>query len=182
MIYLIGGPPRVGKSTLAHMLLERAGIPGCPTDTLVSMLQNAAPQHGVRHGTHLDKAALAQPFLVEFLRAVADGLDETDPLDGYVVEGDIVTPAAATAAAAHGLPLVAVFLGNTALTADDLRTAPDWLDGADEATYKQTAEWVTEQSRALRDACTAGCRMYVELGAGHEQGLQRAYSALMEHA
>ncbi|MBB4887207.1 hypothetical protein [Streptomyces netropsis] len=59
MIHLIGGHPRVGKSTLAQMVLERAGIPGCPTDTLVSMLQNAAPQRGVRHGTHPDKAALA---------------------------------------------------------------------------------------------------------------------------
>ncbi|WP_432097409.1 hypothetical protein [Streptomyces sp. bgisy100] len=181
MIYLIGGPPRVGKSALAHMFLERAGIPGCPTDVLVSMLQNAAPQHGVRHGTHLDKAASAQPFLVEFLRAVADGLDESDPLDGYVVEGDIVTPAAATAAAAHGLRLVSVFLGNTGLTVDDLRIAPDWLDGADEAAYQRMAAWVTEQSRALRDACTAGGHMYVEMRAGYEQGLQRAYSALMEH-
>ncbi|MFB7372446.1 hypothetical protein ACFC0D_21665 [Streptomyces sp. NPDC056222] len=182
MIYLIGGPPRAGKSTLAHMLLERAGIPGCPTDTLVSMLQNAAPQHGVRHGTHPDKAAPAQPFLVEFLRAVADGLDPSDPLDGYVVEGDIVTPAAATAAAAHGLPLATVFLGNTALTADDLRIAPDWLGGADEAAYEQVAAWVTEQSRTLRNACAAGGHVYIELGAGYEQGLERAYSVLMEHA
>ncbi|UQA90908.1 hypothetical protein [Streptomyces halobius] len=125
---------------------------------------------------------MAQPFLVAFLRAVADGLDESDPLDGYAVEGDIVTPAAATAAAAHGLPLVSVFLGNTALTADELRAAPDWLDGADDATYQQIAAWVTERSRALRDACTAAGHRYVELGAGYEQGPERAYSVLGEHA
>ncbi|MEJ8640435.1 hypothetical protein WKI68_01310 [Streptomyces sp. MS1.HAVA.3] len=69
----------MGKSTLAWMLLEREGLPGCPTDALVSMLQRAAPEHGVRHGTHPDKAALAQPFLVEFIRAAAEALDASDP-------------------------------------------------------------------------------------------------------
>lgn len=35
MIYLVGGPPRVGKSTLALIALEEAGIPYCSTDMLV---------------------------------------------------------------------------------------------------------------------------------------------------
>lgn len=52
-----------------------------------------------------------QPFLVEFIRATAESLDDSDPLDGYVVEGYIVTPAAATAAAGLGMPLGCVFLG-----------------------------------------------------------------------
>ncbi|MGI5350970.1 hypothetical protein ACQEU8_22735 [Streptomyces sp. CA-250714] len=182
MIYLIGGPPRVGKSTLAWMLLDRDGIPGCPTDALVSMLQRAAPEHGVRHGTHADKAVRAQPFLIEFVRATAESLDDSDPLDGYVVEGDIVTPAAADAVAALGVPLSCVFLGNTELTTEHLRAAPDWLDGADDTTYRKIAAWVREQSTALREACTAGGHAYIELRAGHTKGLERAYSALVERA
>lgn len=172
----------MGKSTLAWMLLERDGIPGCPTDALVSMLQRAAPRLGVRHGTHPDKAVQAQPFLVEFIRATAEGLDESDPLDGYVVEGDIVTPAAAAAATGLGMPLRSVFLGNTELTTEDLRTAPDWLDGADDTTYREIAAWVREQSSALREACAAGGHVYVELGASYTQGLERAYSILVERA
>ncbi|MFD9518398.1 hypothetical protein [Streptomyces sp. NPDC059979] len=182
MIYLIGGPPRVGKSTLAWMLLERAGLPGCPTDVLVSMLERAAPEHGVRHGTHPDKAVLAEPFLVEFVRAAAEALDASDPRDDYVVEGDIVTPAAATAAAGLGIPLTAVFLGNTRLTPAHLRAAPDWLEGADDSTYREIAAWVRDRSAALRDACAAGGHVYVELGAGHAQGIERAYSTLLERA
>lgn len=180
MIYLIGGPPRVGKSTLAWMLLEREGLPGCPTDALVSMLQRAAPEHGVRHGTHPDKAVPAQPFLLEFIRAAAEALDDSDPQDGYVVEGDIVTPATATAAADLGLPLTSVFLGNTKLTPEHLRAAPDWLEGADDTTYRETAAWVRDQSTALREACVAGGHVYVELGTGYTQGLERAYSTLVE--
>lgn len=182
MIYLIGGPPRVGKSTLAWMLLEREGLPGCPTDALVSMLQRAAPEHGVRHGTHPDKAVPAQPFLLEFIRAAAEALDDSDPQDGYVVEGDIVTPATATAAAGLGLPLTSVFLGNTKLTPAHLRAAPDWLEGADDTTYREIAAWVRDQSTALREACAAGGHVYVELGTGYTQGLERAYSTLVERA
>jgi hypothetical protein len=37
---------------LAGMLLERDGLPYCPTDALVSMLQHAAPALGLRHGEH----------------------------------------------------------------------------------------------------------------------------------
>ncbi|MFE5807115.1 hypothetical protein [Streptomyces sp. NPDC056491] len=180
MIYLIGGPPRVGKSTLAWMLLERAGLPGCPTDALVSMLQRAAPEHGVRHGTHADKAELAQPFLIEFVRAAAEALDATDPEDGYVVEGDIVTPAAATEAGGLGIPLASVFLGNTQLTPEQLRGTPDWLEGADDATYREIAAWVRDRSAALREACTASGHVYVELGAGHAQGIERAYASLLK--
>lgn len=170
----------MGKSTLAWMLLERDGIPGCPTDALVSMLQRAAPEHGVRHGTHADKALRAQPFLVEFIRATAESLDVSDPADGYVVEGDIVTPAAATIAAGIGAPLACVFLGNTELTADDLRAAPDWLDGADDAIYEEMAAWVRQRSTALREACAASGHIYVEMNSGYAQGLEEAYSTLVK--
>ncbi|MCX5276902.1 hypothetical protein [Streptomyces virginiae] len=182
MIYLIGGPPRVGKSTLAWMLLEREGLPGCPTDALVSMLQGAAPEHGVRHGTHPDKAVLAQPFLIEFIRAAAEALDASDPQDGYVVEGDIVTPAAATAAAALGIPLTSVFLGNTKLTPANLRATPDWFADADDTTYREIAAWVRERSAALRAACTASGHVYVELGTGYTHGIEQAYSTLLERS
>ncbi|WP_328740961.1 ATP-binding protein [Streptomyces erythrochromogenes] len=179
MIYLIGGPPRVGKSTLAWMLLEREGLPGCPTDALVSMLQHAAPEHGVRHGTHPDKAVFAQPFLIEFIRAVAEALDDSDPHDGYVIEGDIVTPVAATTAAELGIPLTSVFLGNTKLSPEHLRAAPDWLEAADDTTYREIAAWVRDRSSALREACAASGHVYVELGTGYAQGIERAYAALL---
>ncbi|MFF1778540.1 hypothetical protein [Streptomyces virginiae] len=182
MIYLIGGPPRVGKSTLAWMMLEREGLPGCPTDALVSMLQRAAPEHGVRHGTHPDKAAFAQPFLIEFIRAAAEALDASDPQDGYVVEGDIVTPAAAATAAELGIPLTSIFLGNTKLTPENLRAAPEWLEDADDTTYREIAAWVRERSAALREACAASGHVYVELGTGYAQGIEQAYSTLLERS
>ncbi|NLU70518.1 hypothetical protein [Streptomyces sp. HNM0574] len=175
MIWAIGGPPRVGKSTLAGMLLERDGVPGCPTDVWVSMPAQAAPELGVRHGTHAGKAESARPFLLEFLRAAADGLGEEEP---YVVEGDVVTPEVVLAARESGLPVTAVFLGDTAMTADGLRISPEWLEGADEATYRRTAEWISGRSAALREACAATGQRYVETGHGRTAGLEHAYTAL----
>jgi hypothetical protein len=178
VIVLMGGPPRVGKSTLAGMLLERDGLPYCPTDALVSMLQQAAPALGVRHGEHDNKAALARPFVVEFLRAVADGIDPDDPDDSYVVEGDVVTPEAVTAAGALGLALAAVFLGNTALTPDDLRHELHWLEGADDSVLEDTAAWIRSRSAALRADCSDR-HLYVDVGVhGYPEGLERAYRLL----
>ncbi|MEU9604817.1 hypothetical protein [Streptomyces sp. NPDC048057] len=179
MIYLIGGPPRVGKSTLAWMLLERAGLPNVPTDALVSMLQHAAPEHGVRHGDHPDKAVPAQPFLHAFLRAVADGLDPADPTDGYVVEGDVVTPATVAALAAEQIPATAVFLGSTTLTAAHLSAAADdWLTGSPAAEYERTAAWIRERSTALRTQCETAGHVFVDTGHAHEEALEFAYEAL----
>ncbi|WP_445394831.1 hypothetical protein ACSMX9_16230 [Streptomyces sp. LE64] len=181
MILLVGGPPRVGKSTLAALLLERDGLPHCPTDALVSMLQHAAPALGVRHGEHASKAAAALPFLVEFLRAIADGVDHDDPLDGYVVEGDVITLDAVAAARAAGLPVAPVFLGDTTLTAERLRLDPQWLEGAPDAVYRDTAAWVRDRSTALRDACLAAGAPFVDLGdgAGFGAGLERARALLL---
>jgi hypothetical protein len=160
------------------MLLERDGLPYCPTDALVSMLQQAAPALGVRHGEHDNKASLARPFLVEFLHAVADGIDPDEPDDGYVVEGDVVTPEAVNAAGALGLALTAVFLGNTALTPDDLRHELHWLEGADDSVLEDTAAWVRSRSAALRAACSDR-HLYVDVGVhGYPEGLERAYSLL----
>ncbi|MCF3172740.1 hypothetical protein IPZ61_05335 [Streptomyces sioyaensis] len=97
-------------------------------------------------GTVRTRTRQCPPSLIEFIRAAAEALDDSDPQDGYVVEGDIVTPAAARAAAGLGLPLTSVFLGNTKLTAEHLRAAPDRLDGADDTTYREIGARVRDQS------------------------------------
>ncbi|MFI6286993.1 hypothetical protein ACIBCM_19960 [Streptomyces sp. NPDC051018] len=183
MIHLIGGPPRVGKSTLALMLLERAGLPQVPTDALVSMLQHAAPEYGVRHGDHPDKAVPAQPFLLAFLTAIDESLHPDDPADGYAVEGDVITPETATALTAAGIPFTAAFLGNTALTADLLRAAPDdWLKGEPDAAYERTAAWIRDRSTALRTTCERTGHIYVDTGRNHEEALEFAYDSLTRHS
>ncbi|MEU7602965.1 hypothetical protein, partial [Streptomyces sp. NPDC041003] len=87
-------------------------------------------------------------------------------------------PGPGTTAAA----LTSVFLGNTKLTPEHLRAAPDWLADADDTTYREIATWVRERSATLREACTATGHVYVELGTGYAQGIERAYSTLLEQS
>ena len=86
MIFIIGGPCRTGKSTVARRLQEVVGVSPVPTDALVWMLQVAAPQLGVRHGTRSDKPERLFPFLRPFVDAY------TAAGDTLVLEGDAVAP------------------------------------------------------------------------------------------
>ena len=48
MIYLIGGPPRCGKTTLARELSKRLVIPYVPADYLTSAISPYIPQEDVK--------------------------------------------------------------------------------------------------------------------------------------
>jgi hypothetical protein len=171
VLYLIGGPPRVGKSSLAQLILDRRKISGCGTDILVNMLAEAAPELGVHHGSHPDKAQSAFRFLVEFLRPFSHTGGD------YLLEGDVVTPEVATEASKVG-PLRAVFLGNTTLTVEELRIAPHWLADCDDAEYERTRDWVRSRSAETRRLCQAAGYAYVEMGGDRNGELEKAYRSL----
>lgn len=172
MIYLVGGPPRVGKSTLALIALEEAGIPYCSTDMIIGMLEVAAPELGVRHGFHAGKADSMTGLLTHFVCCADIGND------AYLVEGDVVTPAFATLIAPQLSEMRAVFLGNTALTLDDLRHAPDWLEKSQAAEYEMVQREVVERSRRLRTECAELGQAYVEMSQDRNTAFAAALKAL----
>jgi hypothetical protein len=172
MIYLVGGPPRVGKSTLALIALEEGGVPYCSTDMLVGMLEIAAPQLGVRHGFHADKASSMTELLIHFVCCADIGND------AYLIEGDVITPAFATLMAPRLSEMRAVFLGNTALTVDDLRHAPDWLENSETAEYETVRREVVERSQRLRSECEQLSHAYVEMSQDRHAGFATALRAL----
>lgn len=172
MIYLVGGPPRVGKSTLALIALEEAGIPYCSTDMIIGMLEVAAPELGVRHGFHPDKAQSVSGLLTHFVCCADIGND------AYLIEGDVITPGFAREIAPQVSGLSAVFLGNTAITLDDLRISPDWLESAGPEAYDTVRREVVERSHALRAECERlGCS-YIEMGGDRDTAFAAAIKAL----
>lgn len=48
MIYLIGGPPRCGKTTLSRKLSEQLGISCIPADYLMSVMSPYIPKEDVK--------------------------------------------------------------------------------------------------------------------------------------
>ncbi|MEE9190800.1 MAG: adenylate kinase [Candidatus Neomarinimicrobiota bacterium] len=52
MIYLLGGAPRAGKSTIARKFLSETGIPFFDLDYLMMGLANGLPEYGVNPNDH----------------------------------------------------------------------------------------------------------------------------------
>jgi 2-phosphoglycerate kinase len=59
-LYLVGGAPRVGKSSLAWRLLQTDGIPWLPTDVLRTVLRRVLPQLDAIDQDPVDAVLLAE--------------------------------------------------------------------------------------------------------------------------
>lgn len=90
MIYLIGGPPRCGKSTLAKRLSEKLGISLIPTDLLDNMLKpyfseqelvQKYPKDELRKKTHGNNEEMYSTFSAEKI------------VNAYMKQGEVVEPA-----------------------------------------------------------------------------------------
>src|SRR6266498_3600918 len=62
-LYLVGGAPRVGKSSLAHRLLETDGIPWLPTDVLRAVLRRVLPELDAVDQDPVDAQLLAEDLV-----------------------------------------------------------------------------------------------------------------------
>lgn len=82
MFYLIGGPPRMGKSTLAQQLLDEEKIPYVSSDGLTVMLKPA----GQPSFYSPQKADQFYPYLELFM----DRMQTVGPQ--YTIEGDAFSP------------------------------------------------------------------------------------------
>jgi hypothetical protein len=60
ILYLVGGAPRVGKSSLAQRLLAIDGIPWLPTDVVRTVVRRVAPDVDAIDQDPVDAAALAR--------------------------------------------------------------------------------------------------------------------------
>jgi predicted kinase len=59
-LYLVGGAPRVGKSSLAQRLLELDRIPFLPTDVLRTVLRRVLPELDAIDQDPVDASLLAE--------------------------------------------------------------------------------------------------------------------------
>ncbi|HEX8182722.1 MAG TPA: hypothetical protein VF575_03930 [Candidatus Saccharimonadales bacterium] len=82
MLYLIGGPPRMGKSTMAQRLLKDATLPYVSTDGLTVMLEPA----GLSSFYDVRKSELFFPYLDLFVSRIIKSCPD------YLIEGDAFGP------------------------------------------------------------------------------------------
>lgn len=177
ILYLLGGAPRVGKSTLAQRLLAADGIPWLPSDVLRTVLRRIEPELDGVDQDPVDAARLAelmyhtsnkQPRCAS--RKPSFELAPTYP--------------ARLKAALPGTTVRACFLGHRTFSADDLAgyrgPKPQHETQASRKELDEAAAWIRQQSHQLHDECRKRELPYIDVGTlGFHTAMQQARRLLL---
>ena len=183
VIYLVGGAPRVGKSSLAQRLLTADGIPWLPTDVIRTVVRRVAPEVDAADRDPVDATALAEVMYPHIEQAVEVCAEEADR---FLIEGFELAPScpARLRAALGGPEVRACFLGHGSFSAEDLAAyrgpKPQSKSDLSPEELRESANWIRHRSRQLRQQCDALRVPYVDVGdAGFEAAMAEARRLLL---
>lgn len=185
IIYLVGGPPRVGKSSLAQRLLATDRIPWLPTDVIRTVVRRIAPDVDAIDQDPVDAAALAEAMYPHLEQAAEVCAQEADR---FLIEGFELAPfyPARLRTALDDTEIRACFLGQGAFSADDLAgyrgPKPQFENELSAEELRQSAAWIRQRSKHLREECDTLHVPYLDVGeAGFEAAMARARYLLLGH-
>jgi len=183
VIYLVGGAPRVGKSSLAQRLLATDGIPWLPTDVIRTVVRRLAPDVDAIDQDPTDAAALAEVMYPHIEQAAEVCAEEADR---FLIEGFELAPSypARLRAALRGTKVRACFLGHGSLSAEDLAgyrgPKPQSESELSPEELRESASWIRHRSRQLREQCANLRVPYMDVGeAGFEAAMAEARRLLL---
>jgi hypothetical protein len=165
-VYLVGGPVRVGKSSLAQWLLRSDGIAWLPTDVLRTVLRRVLPELDDLDQGDVSAAAVGELMYPHIEQAVEVCSEEAER---FLIEGPDIVPSMVPrlSAALPGITLQACFLGNAGFSGDDLasyRGPKPQHQGASRAELDATAAWIRRDSDYYRQECARLVLPYVDIG------------------
>lgn len=178
VIYLVGGAPRVGKSSLAQRLLVSDGIPWLPTDVIRTVVRRVVPEVDAVDQDPVDAVAFAEVMYPHIEQAAEVCAEEADR---FLIEGFELAPSypARLRAALAGSEIRACFLGHRSFSAEDLAAyrgpKPQSEGDLSPGELRESASWIRHRSRELAEQCTALRVPYVDVG-------QVGFSAAMAEA
>jgi hypothetical protein len=177
VLYLVGGAPRVGKSSLALRLLDIDGIPWLPTDVLRTVLRRVLPELDAIDQDPVDASLLAEVMYPHVEQAAEVCAEEADR---FLIEGFELAPSypARLQAALAGTAVRACFLGHGSFSIEDLagyRGPKPQHHGATRQDLGDAASWIRRRSQQLRDECG---QAYVDVG---EVGFEAAMIDARRH-
>jgi hypothetical protein len=153
MVYLIGGPPRCGKSELAQRLTKDSGLSFIPTDLLWVVLEVALPDWRPPMPKGPDRLLKAGSMFQPYLEHAVQFLDRLRQPFG--MEGEVILPET-VARLRSNVDLRAVFLIRSAATAADMadpRGPNPWLHSSDPHLIASVAAEVVSWSIRVEQAC-----------------------------
>jgi hypothetical protein len=185
ILYLIGGPPRVGKSSLAQRLLQHDRIPWLPTDVLRTVLRRVLPQLDAIDQDPVDASLLAECMYPQIEKAAEVCAEESTR---FLIEGFEVSASypARLGTALQGTEIRACFLGNRSFSPDDLagyRGPKPQHHGASWEELGEAAGWIRQRSQQLQDECLDAGVVYIDVGdVGFEAAMIQARRQLLGHS
>ncbi len=181
-LYLVGGAPRVGKSSLAQRLLEIDQIPFLPTDVLRTVLRRVLPELDAIDQDPVDISLLAE-FMYPHVEQAAEVCAEE--AECFLIEGFELAPSypARLRAALGQAEVRGCFLGHGSFSVGDLagyRGPKPQHRGAARAELGEAAAWIRRRSGQLREECAAAGVPYVDVGElGFEAAMRQARRLLL---
>ena len=183
VIYLVGGAPRVGKSSLAQRMLAIDGIPWLPTDVIRTVVRRVVPEVDSTDQDPVDAAALAEVMYPHIEKAAEVCAEEAGR---FLIEGFELAPSypARLRAALGETEIRACFLGHGSFTAEDLAgyrgPKPQSELELSPGELRESAGWIRHRSRQLAQECNVLGVPYVDVGqAGFAAAMTQARHLLL---
>jgi 2-phosphoglycerate kinase len=209
MIYLIGGPPKCGKTTLAKKLSKEFGLFWISADTLQSVAKayidekdlpekfpwsevkkNVKGSNDIAYGQYpaedivnlYRKQAKSSYPAIEMVVA-----SELNDRNDYIIEGFQIEPELAASLIQKYKEVKAVFLtktdkGKFVSDIEKTTTPNDWIIARtkDKKTYEKIAEMITRYSQAISDEAQKYNQKVFNLDDDFQKTLQEATKYLMD--
>jgi hypothetical protein len=176
MIYLIGGTPRVGKTTLAKIIMERKGVPFVSADVLTHALDHTYPTLEIRSGEWNSIPDKFYPYLKEFIRS------STDNQPNYTIDGDSFFPEHVKKLSEE-FEIRSVFLGTSNTTLDlikDEKNHDNWVADLSEEKQQALPAWLISTSEMFKNEAKKYDIAYFDTAENREKVLEDAFLYLTQ--
>jgi hypothetical protein len=176
MLYMIGGAPRVGKTTLARRIMNKKRIPFVSTDVLTHALDAAYPSLRIRSRSWETIPDAFVSYLQKFARYTSQCVGDC------VIEGDAFFPSH-VALLSRELPIRSCFIGASAIYLEDIKRYSehdDWVSRLSEAEQRELPNWIETKSAMLSSSCHLYGIPFLDIANSQSQALKTAYDLLFQ--
>jgi hypothetical protein len=179
VVYLIGGPPRCGKSVLARRLATDHAILFVPTDLMWAVVEVSEPDWRTPMQKGPDRIPTAAKMFEPYVeRAIAFLQPARQP---FGIEGEVITPETAARLSSKYDLRVAFLVRSSATAADiaDSRGPTPWLEAAPPDLVASVTAEVLSWSNHVQSACRRLSIPCFDVGGDFEHAIGDAACALM---
>ena len=178
MIYVLGGAPRAGKTSLSSRVVAEKGMPYFPLDALLEGLVNGAPQLGVTYDQpFIERAEQVWPITKPLIRRFFH--EER----GFLIEGDSVLPSQVNELVLEGNQVKSCFIGYAELSKEEklnlLRTYHqgelDWTKGIPDEDMLKIIDEMIQFSQFLKEECEKYQIPYFDVSHDFEKPREEAF-------